>query len=136
MHRTYPRASHTLAALALLPGTIALAPPPGMAALATASRPGAVSAELPPAVPSPPTAALGDLRGHRHRPLPQRGCRRHLAVGTEARAARELLLLLNNMLPSHALRGFTAVAVNVSGVVLAGDEQVALYWSPDHGQTW
>jgi len=43
---------------------------------------------------------------------------------------------LNNMLPSHALHGFTAVAVNVSGVVLAGDEQVGLYRSADHGQTW
>ena len=43
---------------------------------------------------------------------------------------------LNNMLPSHALHGFTAVAVNISGVVLAGDEQVGLYRSPDHGRTW
>lgn len=43
---------------------------------------------------------------------------------------------LNNMLPSHPLHGFTAVAVNTSGVVLAGDEQVGLYRSPDHGRTW
>ena len=56
MHHTYTRAGHTLAALALLTGTIVLAPPPSMAAPATAARQGAVSAALPPGVPPPPPA--------------------------------------------------------------------------------
>jgi len=56
MHRTYPRAGHTLAALALLTGTIALAPSPSMAAPATAPGQGAANAALPPGVPPPPPA--------------------------------------------------------------------------------
>ncbi len=39
-------------------------------------------------------------------------------------------------LPSHILHGFTAVAVNDVGVVLAGDDVDELRRSPDHGQTW
>ena len=43
---------------------------------------------------------------------------------------------LDNAVPSHALHGFTAVAVNVSGVVLAGDDVDDVRRSSDHGQTW
>ncbi len=43
---------------------------------------------------------------------------------------------LDDTLPSHILHGFTAVVVNGSGVVLAGDDVDEVRRSTDHGQTW
>jgi hypothetical protein len=43
---------------------------------------------------------------------------------------------LGDSVPSHALYGYTALAINSRGTMIVGDDRGAIFRSTDHGKTW